>query len=111
MAATVLDADADEMIEPEDENEGYNSRLEMITDRLTKDFAKKGKPSDNVPEIVFSIPCIDPNHTVTNNLEIGYFIIRGSSLGKLSVAQAILWADANLSHTGCGFPDCTISLD
>ena len=34
VAATVTDDDADEMIVPEDENEGYNSRLEMITDCL-----------------------------------------------------------------------------
>jgi hypothetical protein len=120
VAAATVTADAqddmivhedDEIILPYDDNEGYNSRLEMLTDMVTKEFVKKGKPSDNVPEIVFSIPCIDPNHTVTNNLERGYFVIRGSSLGKLSVAQAILWADANLSHTGCGFADCTISLE
>ena len=94
-----------------DENEGYNSRLEMLIDKVTKDSVKKGKPSEGVPEIVFTIPCIDPDHTVTNELERGYFVIRGSSLAKLSVAQAILWADANLSHTGCGFENCAFSLE
>ena len=101
----------EDLIMPYDDNEGYDSRLEMLTDTVTKEFVKKGKPSESVPEIVFTIPCIDPNHTVTNDLERGYFVIRGTSLVKLSVAQAILWADAKLSHTGCGFPDCTITLD
>jgi hypothetical protein len=48
---------------------------------------------------------------VSNNLAKGYFIIRGSSLATLSVAQVTKWPDENLSQEGCGHFGCTITLD
>jgi hypothetical protein len=105
------DMATEDMAAPYDENEGYDSRLEMLADKRVKDNVDRGKPSEGVPELVFSVPCINPAHTVSNNLAEGYFIIRGSSLATLLVAQVIKWADENLSQEGCGHPGCTITLD
>ena len=58
----------EDFILPYDDNEGYDSRLEMLTDTVTKEFVKKGKPSESVPEIVFTIPCIDPVTPTTLSL-------------------------------------------
>jgi hypothetical protein len=81
------ETNTEDMADPYDENEGYDSRLEMLADKRIKECVDRGKPSEGVPELVFSVPCINPAHTVSNNLAEGYFIIRGSSLATLSVAQ------------------------
>ena len=50
MEDTASEADTDDMTtedmaDPYDENEGYNSRLEMPADKRIKDYVDRGKPS------------------------------------------------------------------
>ena len=41
---TANETDAEDMADPYDENEGYDSRLEMLADKLIKEYVERGKP-------------------------------------------------------------------
>jgi hypothetical protein len=91
-------------------DEVYNNDLERFIDLAVKSCKEKGKPSKNIPELLFCIPCIHPDHNVTNTLDKGYFSIKGNTLDKMSVNQAVKWADANLKKTSCGHLGCEVTL-
>ena len=110
MGGSAADDTEEDTSNPLDDTEGFNSRLEMFADQLVKSCGDRGKPSQGIPEIIFCIECIHPNHPVNNTLDKGYFSIRGSALERLSVAQAVKWADENLSKSCCGTLGCTITL-
>ena len=86
MVKTAADDTEEDTSNPLDDTEGYNSRLEMFADQMVKSCGERGKPSQGIPEIIFCIECIHPNHPVNNTLDKGYFSIRGSALERLSVA-------------------------
>ena len=73
------DDSVDEDIADDDPlHEVCNNELEMIIDQAIKSCKEKGKPSNGIPELVFCIPCIHPEHKVTNTLDKGYFSIKGN---------------------------------
>ena len=90
--------------------EVYNNDLERIIDQAIKSCKEKGKPSNGIPELVFCIPCIHPKHKVTNTLDKGYFSIKGNQLEKMSVNQAMNWADTNLQKSNCGHLGCGVTI-
>ena len=106
--ATVDDEVATDPLD--DTAEVYNSHLERFTDQMVKSCKEKGKPSQGIPEIMFCIECIHPNHPVTNTLDKGFFSIRGSVLDNLSVNQAVKWSEENLMKSCCGYLGCEITI-
>jgi hypothetical protein len=108
---SAFNATADDDVADDDPlKEVYNNDLERCTDQAVKSRKEKGKPSKDIPELLFCIPCIHPTHTVTNSLDKGYFSIKGSVLDKLLVNQAVKWADDNLKKTSCGWLGCEVTL-
>jgi hypothetical protein len=51
--------------------EVYDNDLERLIDLAIKSCKEKGKPSNGIPELVFCIPCIHPDHHVTYTLDKG----------------------------------------
>ena len=111
MSETASSATEEDTPNPLDDTiEGYNSNLEKFADQMVKSCGEKGKPSQGIPEIMFCIECIHPEHPVNNTLDKGFFSIKGSALDKLSVAQAVKCADENLSKSCCGWLGCEVTL-
>ena len=78
---TASNATAEDDVADDDPlREVYNNDLERLIDLAVKSCKEMGKPSKDIPELLFCIPCIHPTHTVTNTLDKGYFSIKGNAL-------------------------------
>ena len=60
----------------------YSSDLEEHLDRALKKCRAEGSLNpDGPPDITFAVKCINPEHKVIADLDMGFFLISGSELG------------------------------
>ena len=87
------------------------SEADKITDNLIKNTRATGELSKWVPEMMFVIGCMNPDHEMAERLDKGLFTISGNVLANMSVKQTMDWIEGPGSKIkGCGVVGCDVSL-